>query len=329
MELTSPNRVLITGINGFIAGHIAESLTAKGINVRGVCRRPDEISRLELKDVELVKGDLLDVESIKNAVVGCDVVIHAAGWSGGGGISDSLAWQTNVDGSANVIFASKACGVKQFIYISSIAVYGFNRSPLIDESMPTPRINELYPDSKIAAEDLVRTSGLPYTIIRPGCTYGPRGEGWTVGIIKQIKNGMQLQGNDDGLITPGYIDNFVDGVLLCIFKKEAIGHTFNICDDKAVTYREFYMAFAHMLGLKVLPAIPVWRVKLSRSQLFKILRSIMRRNNGNKYSTHFRFNPSQFSIKKAKLILGYQPKVNFKEGIAKTEAWLKENGLLS
>ncbi|MGZ3756562.1 MAG: NAD-dependent epimerase/dehydratase family protein [Mucilaginibacter sp.] len=328
MELVLPNRVLITGINGFIASHIAERLIIEGISVRGLCRRPDEVSWLELQGVELVKGDLLDAEAIKNAVSGCDVVIHAAGWSGGGGVPDDLAWKTNVDGSANVLSASKAYGVERFIYISSIAVYGFNKSLLIDESMPTPLINELYPDSKITAEELVRTSSLPYTIIRPGCTYGPRGEGWTVGIIKLIKDGVQLQGNDDGLITPGYISNFVDGVLLCIIKNQAIGHTFNICDDKTVTYREFYLAFAKMLGISKLSAIPVWRVKLSQSKLFKLLRLIMRRSNGNKYSTHFRFNTSQYSIKKAQQILGYQPKVNFKEGMKKTEIWLRENGYL-
>ena len=83
-----------------------------------------------------------------------------------------------------MLAAAQAAGVERFIYISSVAVYGVNGAPLVDESMPTPPVGQAYSDSKIAAETLVRGSGLPYVIIRPASTYGPRGTAWTVGPIE-------------------------------------------------------------------------------------------------------------------------------------------------
>ena len=161
-------------------------------------------------------------------------------------------------------------GVERFIYISSVAVYGVNRAPLIDEAMPTPPVGQLYPDSKIAAEALVRASSLPWVIVRPASTYGPRGGAWTVGPIEQIKAGrLVLLGKDTGLVTTGYIDNVVDGLLLTLAHPAAVGETFNLCDDRAVTFREFYLAYARMLGRDSLPTVPgwfaTWRARLRRA----------------------------------------------------------------
>ena len=105
-------------------------------------------------------------------------VVHSAAWTGGAELSDAEGLRVNVEGTRNVLAAAQAAGVERFIYVSSVAVYGVNRAPLIDESMPTPPVGQAYPDSKIAAERLVRESGLPYVIIRPASTYGPRGAAW-------------------------------------------------------------------------------------------------------------------------------------------------------
>ena len=91
-------------------------------------------------------------------------------------------------------------GVERFIYIRSVAVYGVNSAPLVDESTPTPPVGQAYSDSKIATESLVRDASLPYVIIRPASTYGPRGTAWTVGPIEQIKRLAELR--DLGLVSP-------------------------------------------------------------------------------------------------------------------------------
>ena len=165
--------ILITGITGFIASHLAERLLAEGIPVRGTARRS------LAQTFEIVQADLLDAESLRRAAdgqqaAGCRAVVHAAAWTGGPELSADMAWRTNVEGTANLLAAGQAAGVERFVYISSVAVYGVNAAPLVDESMPTPPVGQLYPDSKIAAEALVRASSLPWVIVRPASTYGPR-----------------------------------------------------------------------------------------------------------------------------------------------------------
>ncbi|PKO21459.1 MAG: hypothetical protein CVU38_14615 [Chloroflexi bacterium HGW-Chloroflexi-1] len=322
--------VLITGIAGFIAGHLAERLLAEGTPVRGLARRPDAAGWLAGPGVEVVRGDLLDAAAVARAAAGCRVVVHAAAWTGGAGLSPELAWRTNVEGTANVLAAARAAGVERFVYVSSVAVYGVNRAALIDESMPTPPVGQAYPDSKIAAEQMVRESGLPYVIVRPASTYGPRGGAWTVGPIEAIRRGrLVLWGRDAGWVTPGYIDNVVDGLWLVLTHPAAVGETFNLCDDRAVTYREFYLAYARMLGKESLPTVPRWLATHARTAPANLLRRLLGKPPIGPWSLHFRRNPSQFSVEKAGRLLGYSPQVDLAEGMRRTEAWLRAEGYLT
>lgn len=327
MNEISAGPVLITGVTGFIASHLAERLLAAGVPVRGAARRPAAADWLAARGADIVSADLLDPPALARAARGCRAVVHAAAWTGGPETPPDLAWRTNVDGTANVLAA--AAGVARFIYISSVAVYGVNRASVIDEAAATPRVGQAYPDSKITAEALVRGSGLPYVIIRPASTYGPRGDAWTLGPLRQIKAGrLVLLGRDEGLVTPGYIDNVVDGLLLALAHPAALGEAFNLCDDRAMTYREFYLAYARMLNLDRLPTVPGLAADLARLPAANWLRGRLGRAPVGPWSLHFRRNPSQFSIAKAQRILGYAPRIDFAAGMRLTEAWLRAEGHL-
>ena len=125
----------------------------------------------------------------------------------------------------------------------------------------------------------MRQYGLPFVIVRPASTYGPRGGAWTLGPIENIKAGrLVLLGQDRGLVTPGYIDNVADGLLLALNRQKALGETFNLCDDRAVTYREFYLAYASMLGQTTLPTVPgLVRVRGPRSAPARSARRLLGR----------------------------------------------------
>jgi 2-alkyl-3-oxoalkanoate reductase len=321
--------VFITGVNGFIAGHLAERLRAAGVPVCGLARRPEAAAWLAAQGVEVYAGDLLDFAALTAALEGCRTVVHAAAWTGGPDLGAERAWQTNVTGTAHMLAAARAARVERFVYISSVAVYGLNRAPLIDESMPTLPVGQLYPDSKITAEAEVRAAGLPYVIVRPASTYGPRGDAWTLGPIEEMRRGrLVLLGQDRGLVTPGYIDNVVDGILLTLGNPAALGETFNLCDDRAVTFREFYLAYARMLHRDRLPAVPGWLARLSRTAPADWVRRLLGRPPIGPWSLHFRLNPSQFSIERANRLLGYRPAVDFAEGMRRTEIWLRQAGYL-
>ena len=207
--------VLLTGITGFIAGHLAERLLAGGVRVRGTARRPDAAEWLAAQGAQIVQADLLNPAALTRAAAGCRAVVHAAAWTGGPELLPEAGSRVNVEGTRNVLAAAQAAGIERFIYISSVAVYGVNGAPLVDESMPTPPVGQAYSDSKIAAEKLVRESSLPCVIIRPASTYGPRGTACTDGPLEPIQQGrLELLGRDTGLVTPGYIDNVVDGLML-------------------------------------------------------------------------------------------------------------------
>jgi nucleoside-diphosphate-sugar epimerase len=323
-------KVLITGVNGFIAGHLAERLRRQGVPVRGTARRPGAAAWLAEQGVEVFHADLMDREALVAASNGCSAIVHAAAWTGGPELAADAGHHVNVDGTANVLAAARAAGAGRVIYISSVAVYGRNRAPMIDESMATPRVGQAYPDSKILAEALVRESGLPYVIIRPASTYGPRGAAWTIGPLEKIKAGhLVLFGRDDWLVTPGYIDNVIDGLLLALSRPKAPGESFNLADDRAVTYREFYMAYARMLGFDALPTVPGIAGLLARLGPAQALRRVLGRPSVGPWSLHFRFNPSRFSVAKAKELLGYKPRVSFEVGMQRTESWLRENGYIT
>jgi nucleoside-diphosphate-sugar epimerase len=325
--LSEAPRVLITGVNGFIAGHLAERLLREGWRVRGTARRPDAAGWLAEQGVEVVPTDLMERDALARAAEGCSALLHAAAWTGGPELSEEDGYQVNVDGTANVLAAAQQAGVERFLYVSSVAVYGLNRAPLIYETAPTPKVGQGYPDSKIVAETLVRTYGLPFVIVRPASTYGPRGVAWTLGPVDNIKAGrLVLMGRDAGLVTPGYIDNVVDGLVLALTRRKAQGETFNLCDDRAVTYREFYLAYARMLGRESLPTVPGPVAHFARLSIAREARRLMGKPRVGPWSQHFRFNPSQFSVEKAKRVLGYRPKVSFEEGMRRTEAWLRHAG---
>jgi nucleoside-diphosphate-sugar epimerase len=327
--LRPPWPVLITGANGFIAGHLAQRLLSEGCRVRGTARRPEAAGWLAGQGMDIVQADLLDREGLLRAARGCGAVVHAAAWTGGPELPPEQAWRTNVDGTENVLAAAAVAGVERFVYVSSVAVYGLNRAPLIDESAATPPVGQLYPDSKIAAEGLVRESGLSTVIVRPASTYGPRGTAWTAGPVEAIKhNRLTLLGRDDGFVTPGYIDNVVDGLWLTLTEPQAEGGTFNLCDDRAVTYREFYLAYARMLGRSSLPTVPAWSARLARTRPANLARRLAGKQTIGPWSLHFRLNPSRFSVERAKRVLGYEPKIDFAEGMRRTEMWLQGAGYL-
>lgn len=325
----SASPVLITGVNGFIASHLAEQLIAIGQPVRGTARRPEAAAFLAAQGVAVHRADLWDTDALTAAAQGCRAIVHAAGWTGGPELSAEEGYRVNVDGTRKVLVAAQHAGVERFIYISSVAVYGLNHMPLIDEVALTPRVGQAYPDSKIEAEALVRAAGLPYVIIRPASTYGPRGTAWTLGPLELIRQGrLVLLGRDAGCVTPGYIANVVDGLLLTLKQPAALDQAFNLCDDRAVTYREFYLAYARMLGKATLPTLPPFVGRWARLGPARWLRRILGRPAVGAWSVHFRFNPSQFSVAKAQRLLGYTPAVDFAEGMRRTEHWLRQNSYL-
>lgn len=324
--------ILITGITGFIGRHLAERLLDQGALVRGLSRSPERAAEPVAARAEIVRGDLLDPPSLRSAVEGCRVVYHCAAEVGERAARQRLM-DVNVQGTEHLVSAALEAGVRRFVHISSCAVYGSPQLLGIDESFPLQTGASDYHDSKVRAEAVVWKAiagrDLPAVIARPSQVYGPRSVNFTVRPVKAIRSGrMILIDRGRHFCKPIYIDDLIDGLLACAEAERAIGEAFNLTNDEPVPWRVFFGGYAAMMGKRRLPSIPyslAWPLAVATEIWAKLRGSqphLNRRTVASLRSTN------SFSNRKARRMLGWEPKVSLEEGMRRTRAWLREEGYL-
>ena len=333
MELRG-KRILITGATGFIGGHLARRLQLQeGARVRALVRSPQKAAALAELGMEIAPGDITDPDAVRAAVRGADIVFHAAAWADEQGDRDAV-WAVNVGGTQHMVDAAVAEQVARFIHISSCAVYGSLQQMDIDESTPPRMSGRVYHDSKVAAEEVVfaayRDHGLPVVVARPSQVYGPGSPQFTVRAIEAVKAGkIILVDGGKHFFKPIYIDNLIDALVLCAQVDEAVGEALNITDGYPIPWRDFFEAYGRMVGVTSFPSAPY-----PAAYVYALFKEMMSKLTGKRSSINrevvktFRSRNS-FSNAKARRILGWEPKVDFEEGMRRTEAWLREQGYLT
>ncbi len=171
-------KVLVTGAAGFLGGHLVDMLLERGDDVRAVVRPVEDSGRLRKREgVEIVTGDLTDPASLRHAVEGVQRVYNVAAKTGPWG-PENAYWATNVQGLADLVHAAMDAGVQRIVHTSSITVYGHHLHGIMTEEDPFHAEDNPYSRTKIAGEKLiailVKDSGAPVVIVRPGWIYGPR-----------------------------------------------------------------------------------------------------------------------------------------------------------
>lgn len=149
--------ILVTGGTGFVGSHLVERLRQEGRPVRCLVRDPSRAGHLRERGVELVAGDITEPTSLGPALRGVEAVVHLVAIIREQG--DRTFQKVNVEGTGNVVGAAKAAGVRRFVHMSALGA--------VDD----PRYRYIY--SKWQAEEIVRKSGLDWTIFRPSVIYGP------------------------------------------------------------------------------------------------------------------------------------------------------------
>jgi len=165
---------LVTGATGFLGWHVARALERRGYRVRAMVRKPNQVKELE---AEVVAGDLRDAESVRRAVAGCGLVFHVA--------ADYRLWvkhpdemyDSNVNGTRNVLEAALVAGVDRVVYTSTVGCIGLVPGGVGDETTDVA-LNDMaghYKRSKFLAEqEALRAAeaGLPVVIVNPTAPVG-------------------------------------------------------------------------------------------------------------------------------------------------------------
>ncbi|HSQ78149.1 MAG TPA: NAD(P)H-binding protein, partial [Nitrospirota bacterium] len=162
--------ILIIGGTGFVGSNLVRRMRREGLRLRALVRNPDKAQALADLGVEAVPGDLSEKVSLEKAVVGVERVIHLVG------IIQEAPGVTfksvHVEGTRSLVEAARKAGVRHFFYQSALGV--------------RPGAKSEYHKTKWQAEELVRASGIPYTILRPSLIYGP-GDQFTLRLAEIIR----------------------------------------------------------------------------------------------------------------------------------------------
>jgi NAD dependent epimerase/dehydratase len=261
-------RILVTGADGFIGSHLVEALVNLGYSVRAFVLYNsfnswgwlDQVSVEIRESIEIFSGDIRDPYGVKEAMKGCDVVMHLAAL-----IAIPYSYHspetyvdTNVKGTLNVLQASKELGVGKVIVTSTSEVYGTARYVPINEEHPLQGQSP-YSATKIAADQLAfsfyTSFNLPVTIVRPFNTYGPRQSARAIipTIITQIASGSRKV--KLGSISPtrdfNYVEDTVSGFISAMLSDKAMGEVINIGSNFEVSVGEMSKIIADIMHIEI------------------------------------------------------------------------------
>ncbi|HZG87396.1 NAD-dependent 4,6-dehydratase LegB [Paenibacillus sp.] len=321
-------KVLVTGADGFIGSHLTETLVRQGYQVRAFVlynsfnswgwldHAPEDIKQ----SIEIFSGDIRDPFGVKEAMKGCDAVLHLAALIAIPYSYHSPATyvDTNVNGTLNVLEAAKSLGISKVIHTSTSEVYGTARFVPITEEHPLQGQSP-YSATKIAADQLAMSYyysfQTPVTIIRPFNTYGPRQSARAVipTIITQIAQGArQIK---LGALHPTRDFNFVKDTVagfIAALETDAIeGEVINLGSNYEISIGDTVKAIADTMNAEIEIQTDEQRLRPEKSEVERLWADNA----------------------KAKRILGWEPRYGglegFKRGLQETAAWFTDKQNLS
>jgi nucleoside-diphosphate-sugar epimerase len=325
-------RVALTGASGYTGGRLLRALRARGDEVAALVRSASTTEELRSSGARLVEGDLGDTGAIERLVEGADGVLHVAAVYRTAGHPDAYYREVNVNGTVRLLEAAATARVRRFVHTSTVGVHGHIAHPPADETAPLAP-GDIYQATKAEAETLAlrfhRERGLPVAVVRPGAIYGP-GETRLLKLFRAIARGRYaVVGSGRTFYHPVFIDDLVDGFLLALDRPEAAGEAFLICGPSYVSQDDLGALIARATGGRVLPFhVPSAPIQWAGDVVEAICVPLGVEPPLHRRRVDFWTKSRAFSIDKARRRLGYAPKVDLEEGIARTAAWYREAGWL-
>ena len=294
--------MLVTGGGGFVGVPTVRALLDQGARVRVLDAVPP--ARLEDVDCEVVVGDIADHEFVQKLCRDAELVVHLAVLPLNQANADpSLAFETNVRGSFNVFDAAGKAGVRRVVYSSASSAYGPTQSyPIVEDQALRP--NAFYPASKAAGEMLLRglagTYGYGFIILRYMNVYGP---GQTAGVVPAVARSLlggqrpKLTGDGTQAFDFVHIEDCGNANMLAI-GSDASGAELNVGSGEATSLNALVAELGDLLGEAVQP---LYDGPLSTDP------------------------PRVGSIERARQLIGYEPRISLRDGLATVLATLRES----
>jgi dihydroflavonol-4-reductase len=326
-------RALVTGATGFVGAAVARALVREGWQVRALARPGSDRRNIQALPVEVSEGDLADRPSLERALSGCDTLFHVAADYRLGAPDPRQLYQTNVEGTRNILEASHQAGVRRVVYTSSVATVGIPADGSPGNEDTPVAVGDMighYKRSKFLAEQLVREaalSGTPVVIVNPSTPIGP-------GDVKPTPTGQLVLDAAAGRM-PAYVDTglnivHVDDVAaghLLALQRGRPGERY-ILGGEDMTLREILFEIAQLMGSKPprfrLPTAVVFPIAYVAEAVARVTGRPGRITlEGVRMARKRMF----FSSDKARRELGYQwrpPTQALRDAIA----WLREQGSL-
>lgn len=336
---TNSPRVLVSGAPGWLGTSLTLAL-AKGAELGPVKQEAEPVRILagpgavlgplaELDNVAVVTADLR--HPLPPGVCdGIDTVVHCAGLIHPHRTQE--LYDINVQGTRHLLDAAIASGVRRFILISSNSPAGLNLSPsqLMQEDDP-PRPYLAYGLSKLQAEWMVnaahRAGQIEAVILRPCWFYGPNQPLRQTTFFQMIQKGHPpVFGRGDNLRSMSYVDNTVQGVLLARQVEKAAGQTYWIADRRPYSWIEILETVARILEVQIRPRY----VPRVASDLCRLADSVLQMGGLYQQELHVAGELAAtiaVSIDKAVSELGYAPTIELEEGMRRSIAWCRTQGV--
>jgi nucleoside-diphosphate-sugar epimerase len=325
-------RVLVTGATGFTGSHLCRRLIKDGFSVRALIRNANRGCELRDNGIETVLGDMRDRQSLARALEGIDSVYHLAAVYRKENVSRQEMFETHVQGTKNILEGSVAAGVQRFLHCSTTGVHGDIKDPPANEESPFAP-GDSYQQSKAEGErvvlEYIRQKRLPIVVVRPGGIYGC-GDLRFLKLFKAIKTGrFAMIGSGEVRNQLVYIDDLIDGILLCATSEKAIGNVYILTGNEPATLNQLAHTIAEVLDVRPtrrrIPFTPVYLAGLVCEMVCKPLGidpPLHRRR------VKFFSNMRWFDISKAQEHLGFEPKIDLRTGLSRTAKWYQEQGFL-
>lgn len=323
---------LVTGATGLIGSHVVEALRGRGERVRALVRPGSDADFLTGQGVEVVRGDLHDPASLPPALREVDLVAHCAAIVGDWG-PWALYRRGIVNTTRNLLAAAAAAGVRRFVHVSSINVYGHPRlrpGQWVSEADPLGQHLwwwDYYCRAKVLAEEQVRGYAGEWTIVRPSWTYGRRDRNSAPRLLAALQRGQaMIVGRGDNALNILHASEVADGVVRAAASTRAVGEAYNLSSPGMLTQREFLDGMTDLLGLpRVTRHIPFGLaftagfLSEAFGRLFALSRPVLTR-----YAVSLIGRTTRYRIAKAGDHLGWEPHIHPLDGIREVMAWLVE-----